>query len=186
MQPENLKQPLIAGYTAEPITEVGLDKKVKEINSLSMVTQEVDIEIRSLKGGEFKLKGDAIIPDLNVVSGNSNSIHHNGLMYGENYIAVDPGEYNLSYQLPVEMNVNNIAVSKLKVRHPISDGTEFTIYNVKMDEFIILDDNQTIFEEDANDYISEEGKVLIRFVKSGMNNPDVNTPTLELEGEYNQ
>ncbi|WP_026907611.1 DUF4350 domain-containing protein [Paucisalibacillus globulus] len=186
MQPENLKQPLIAGFTAEPITEVGLDKKVKEINSLSMVTQEVNIEIRSLKGGEFKLKGDAIIPDLNVVSGNSNSIHHNGLMYGENFIAVDPGEYNLSYQLPVEMNANNIAVNKLKVRHPISDGTEFTIYNVKMDEYIVLDDNQTIFEEDANNYISEDGKVLIRFVKNGMNNPDVNTPTLELEGEYNQ
>jgi hypothetical protein len=185
IQPKDLKQPVIAGFTTDLVTEIELDKKTEEHNLLSVVTQGVDVEIRSLKGGEFKLGRD-ITPEISIVSGNSGLIHHNGLMYGENFVAVEQGKYQLTYQIPVQMDLDNISVNKLRIRHPMSSGTVFSIFNVKTNEFIPLEGGQTTFEENVEDLIAEDGRVIITFEKEGMNNPDVNIPTIELEGEFTQ
>ncbi|GGA62027.1 hypothetical protein [Ornithinibacillus halotolerans] len=186
LQPTDKKQPIIAGFTKDKLVDITLDKSLKKYNSLSVVTQGVHVDIRSLQGGEFKLSRDEMRPELSILSNNQGFIHHNGLMYDDNFASVDQGEYQLVYQLPVEMNLDHITITKLRVTHPISADTEFSIYQPETGEFVLLDGSQTTLEEDVSSYISEEGKIIITFVKTGMTNPDVTIPMLEVEGVYNQ
>lgn len=185
IQPNSQKKPLLAAFTSEPITEISLeDKNLKEIHSLSVVTQGVDVELRSLSGSEFKLDQNAIIPEISIVSGSQSFIHHNGLSYGDNFVVVEQGEYQLTYQLPVEMGLNNIKINTMKLRHRTTEDTKYSIYNTNKEDFVPLADSQTTFKEDANDYISEDGKVVVKFEKSGISDSEITIPTLELEGEY--
>ncbi|WP_029191059.1 hypothetical protein [Ornithinibacillus scapharcae] len=188
VQPKNFNKPLIAGYVTEPIIELESDKKVKSVQSLSLITQMVDVEIRSLEAGEFKFSQNTIIPELSVDTANSSTgnIYHNGLLYGEGYVEVDQGNYLLTYQIPLQLNLDSIKVNKFRLSHPSSNEATFSIYNVKEGEYKALEGNQTTFEDNPGDFIADDGKIVVRFEKSGMNDPLVQIPTLNLEGEYNQ
>ncbi|GIO26280.1 DUF7408 domain-containing protein [Ornithinibacillus bavariensis] len=180
---KDLNRPLIAGYTSKSMTEVVSTSKQADINALTLFTQQVDVQIKSLKGGEFVLKSESMTPKLSIVS-NTGFIHYNGLLYAENFVDVENGKYQLTYQIPVQINMDNISLRNLLVRLSSGNGNSFQIYNAKEKEYITLDDNRVTFEENVNEFITDEGEIIITFEKNNDTDPQVYVPTLELKGEY--
>lgn len=179
----DLNQPLIAGFTSDSLINTKVDKKQANSNSLTLITQAAKV-MPSLEG-EFSLTGRAFQPDLSIYEGSEASIHHNGILEGGNFVAVEIGKYLLTYQLPGQMKTDNVNIKKLKLKLSRGNGTSFYILNAKTDEFISMDDSSAVtFEENANDFLSEDGSIVIMFEKSGLNNPEVPVPAISIEGEY--
>ena len=186
IHPKDLNKPLIAGFTQQSLFDVEMDKKLASSESLTLITQVADV-IPSLQG-EFTISGEGLQPKVSVYGGGEGYIHYNGLLTGDNFIDVEPGQYTLTYQFPQQLDVSKIELSKLKVTLPLGVDADFYLYNVKSNDFIPFDGTKTnvTYEKDASEFLSEEGTIVLMFEKGGFNTPQVQIPTISVEGEYEE
>lgn len=182
---KDLNQPLIAGFTNDSLINVKLNNKKSHSESLTLVTQATSVT--PSMSGAFTLTEHGMQPDLTIAEGSSGGIHHNGLLSGENFIAIEEGKYLLTYQFPEQMNMDHVDLRKIKLTMPQGNEAMFSLLNTKSNQFIALDENQTqiAFEEHAaNEFLSKKGTITLMIEKNNQNNPEVRLPSIHLEGEY--
>lgn len=178
---QNLNQPLIVGFSTDSIISIEMDKKQSNSGSQTLITQAVDIT--SSFEGDFTLTEEKLQTAISILEGVNADIIHNGLPEGENLLVVEPGKYQITYQLPEQMKINNVSIHKLQVKLSQED-TAFSIFNVEKGEFLPLEDRSMVFEENAHEFLAEDGSIVLSFEKSGSSNPEVRVPAVSLEGEY--
>lgn len=178
---QNINQPLLAGFSTDSMISIEMDKKQSNSGSQTLITQAV--EITSSFEGNFALTEENLQTDISILEGVNAGIIHNGLWEGENLVVVEPGKYQLIYQLPEQMKINDISIHKLQIK--LSQGdTAFSIFNAKKGKFLPLDDRSVVFEKNAHEFLSEDGSIVLSFEKSSTSNPEVRVPAISLEGEY--
>ncbi|PAV29412.1 hypothetical protein CIL05_11125 [Virgibacillus profundi] len=178
----NLNQPLIAGFTNDSMINVEMDKKQADSTSLTLITQAVEV-IPSLDG-DFTLTEKTLQTDFSVLEGTNANILHNGMVEGDNFVAVEAGKYQLTYRLPDQIKKDDLNINKLELNLPQTSSAAFSIFNAEKDKFLPLDDRSFTVEENANEFLSEDGSIVIVFEKANMDNPEVRVPAISLEGAY--
>lgn len=180
----DLNQPLIVGYSSDSLLNVEINHKQAKASSLTLVTQGA--KVIPAFDGAFTLSEKSLQPQLSIFEGSGGEIYHNGLLTGENFVAVEPGKYLLTYHLPDQIMVDQVFLNKLKLTLSRSDGSLYHIYNAKTSEFDLLDEKKTTiaFEKNVKDYLTKDGSIVLMFEKNNRNNPDTKVPTVYLEGEY--
>ncbi|MFD2045781.1 hypothetical protein ACFSTA_13685 [Ornithinibacillus salinisoli] len=180
----DLDQPIIAGYTKDSYIDVNAEKKNTKIKTTTLITQPIEVE--TAPKGEFSFSDGSLIPELSIFENSNGFIHHNGLENGEEFIAIEDGKYQLTYQIPNQLNKENIHLQMLKFRYTRGNGTTYHLFNAETEEFISLEEFNGLvtFEENANEFLTKDGSIIIMFEKNGMNNPEIQIPSLDLEGEF--
>lgn len=178
---KNLNQPLLAGFSTDSMISIEMDNRKSKSASQTLITQAV--EITSLLEGDFTLSDKDLQKDVSILEGANANIFHNGMQGGENFVAVEAGKYQMTYQLPDQMEIDKISLNKLQIKFSQGDAA-FSILNAENGEYMALEDSSITFEENAHEFLSGDGSIVLSFEKTGMENPEVRIPAISLEGEY--
>ncbi|MEH7106936.1 hypothetical protein [Bacillus sp. JJ1764] len=172
-QTEN--QPILMGYTKDQILNVNLSGKQSINSNYSLISQPANIE--SKLSGPFTIKNEMFNTHLNVVRGSI--INDRG---PSKQVELDDGEYDYVLELPKQV-LGGKAVLKELAFNAKSGNVSFSLLNQTTGDFIPIDNTKVVFKENLNQYISPQGTITIKLLKTGQGNPTVTLPTVIVKGE---
>ncbi len=180
-------QPIIVGYVTEGLMEAQVDGKSAKSNATHLVV--IPVSISNSGGGSFSFTEEHLTPSLAISENASGMIHHNGLDFGEPYVYLGGGTYDFKYTLPEMIDLSNaltINEVKLKLRARNSD-LEYFVVNHKKGELEPLENKASItLEGNLEDYISEQGTLVLTVKVIGNMDSDMQVPGVQVEGELKE
>lgn len=175
----NHAAPVIAGITNDEIIATELVDKKAERRQKSLILVPFHPEIVRL--GEVTLHSDDFHIEFHSISGTHYEEYF--LSPGEIEIYGEPGLYEFIYHLPAGLDRKQLNVSELTIDLPSSD--QFSILHDSEEQFITLDPEdglRMVITEGADQYITENGEIIIRVMKQSHDDRTLTPPNIRLKG----
>ncbi len=167
--------PILFGYTKDPVIKVDINGRNESKTTLSLIYQAIDIDMNF--SGTFTIKNDIFKSHFNVVRGTI--FNENG---PGNQVELDEGEYDYVLELPKQISGEKAVYHELEVS--TQGGTvAYSLLNQNSGEFMPLKDAKSSFKENLGQFISKDGTITIKMIKSGKGDPAVILPGVTVKGE---
>ncbi|MGE8206718.1 hypothetical protein ACQKP0_19595 [Heyndrickxia sp. NPDC080065] len=171
-------QPVIYGITSSPVVQTKLENKTAKINNLSLIYQP--FTIGGNINGPFTLNQNSIRMSVSVIKGN--------IMEGKtgkgNDMMLDDGEYEITYQLPQQMNVEKTIIQEFKIQLEENRLVDYSIYDFSKGKYVSLNQkNKVIIFDNTPDRYYSNGNFKIKLTKTAQGDPHVNLPEFTVKGE---
>lgn len=173
-------QPLIGGLTKDAVVNVKMVGKKEKQNNLNLILSPFSVENDFV--GKFDLANDLLSTRVEVVQG----LIHERVMYGSsNEIFMDDGEYNYIIQLPEQLRGKKIDFDIINLRMN-GNFLKYSILNRVTGEYLPIEENRHTFaltkENQAEQFFSKEGELLIKITKSSNGDPYAFLPQVTVKG----
>ncbi|WHY88055.1 hypothetical protein QNH39_09520 [Neobacillus novalis] len=176
-QSEN--QPILYGYTKDSVIEADIKGKNESKKGLSLIYQTIALDTKF--SGPFTIKDDMLRTHINTIHGG----FFNDSSENRREMELDEGEYDYVMELPNQLP---------KMRHEFKDleitwqGANITcsLLNHSNGTFLPLTNSHTTIKEHLDEFISKDGVITIKLIKTGQGDPHVRMPALSIKGEISQ
>jgi hypothetical protein len=169
-------QPILYGFTSASVIEADIEGKKEAKNGLSLIYQPLDIQTKL--SGPFTVQDDLLRRSLNTIRGALFS-DVGGV---QNEMEMDDGEYEYVLVLPTQLTDHKPVFHELNISW-YGGNVTYSIKNQVTGEFLPLPDMKTSLTDKLEQYISTEGAVVIKMIKTGQGDPRVRMPSLSIKGE---
>ncbi|CAH2713288.1 hypothetical protein BACCIP111895_00423 [Neobacillus rhizosphaerae] len=175
-QSEN--QPILYGYTKDSVIKADIKGKNEARKGLSLIYQTLNIQTKL--SGSFTIKDDMLKNHINTIRGGI----INDMTGRRNEMELDDGEYDYVLELPSQLAKMNRKLKELEITWQGANVT-YSLLNHKTGTFLPLPKSHTTIKEHLDQYISEDGAIIIKLIKAGQGDPLVRMPELSIKGEIN-
>lgn len=175
---QNGKTPYIIGYTQDAIVPITLENQRASVESVHLIAQSFTPKL-SLSGA-ITLNTDVF--SMNLASANNNSYFEN--IPNDPYLYyLEPGEYELTYTLPEDVELKKAAWDELSVTKSATNLT-VSIFNYESEEYDEITESNQKFTDNAKDYLNAEGAIKLKLNMTENNSgiPEVVVPKVKLKG----
>ncbi|GLB59385.1 hypothetical protein [Cytobacillus sp. NCCP-133] len=177
----DVTQPVLAGTTKEAVIDVTIKGKKEKQNNTNLILQP--FEAINVFSGSFTLKEGMMAADWNVIQG---QIYEKGMGGSHSEIMLEDGEYEYRLNLPKQLAEKSYKLEEISIRIN-SQGVQYAVKNHKKDEWLTIEPDQRRFKltskDDISQYISKEGKLMLKLNKSSQGDPYVQLPAITIKGE---
>ncbi|MFZ7946623.1 hypothetical protein ACO1D1_24265 [Neobacillus sp. 19] len=172
-QTEN--QPILYGYTKDSVIKADLKGKNAVKNGLTLIYQSLDIQTNI--SGSFTIKDDMFRNYINTIRGGV----FNEMTGTRNEKELDDGEYDYVLELPKQLMNGKASFQELDITW-YGGNVTYSLLNHTTGTFLPLPDSHTTIKEQLDQYISEDGTITIKLIKTGQGDPLVRMPALAIKG----
>ncbi|ETI66931.1 hypothetical protein [Neobacillus vireti] len=176
-QSEN--QPILYGYTKDSVIEADIKGKNESIKGLSLIYQTLALDTKF--SGSFTIKDDMLRTHLNIIHGG----FFNDSSENRREMDLDDGEYDYVLELPNQLSKMKREFKDLEITW---QGTNITcsLLNHSNGTFLPLTNSPAVIKEHLDEFISKDGVITIKLIKTGQGDPHVRMPALSIKGEISQ
>lgn len=177
---QQVNQPVLAGITDQAILDVQVEGKKAKQDNLNLLLMPV--EVNQQYTGEFSLKQDMLGKELDVING---QIYEQIGVYSNNEASIEDGEYDYILQLPEAVVKEKFSIKELSISFQ-NNLIEYVLLNTETNEWLPLETDKSVkltASENADDYISADGKMTIKLKKKTNGDSSVQLPSVTLKGE---
>lgn len=174
------EKPILFGYTKSSVIKADIKGKHEVRKPLTLIYQTLDLEPNFT--GSFTIKHDLLRSEIKPIRGAVLSEWERGA--ANTRLELDDGEYDYSLELPKSLREKSLRLHELKITW-YGRNVSYSLLNHKSGQYIPLSNNHTLIQKDVDQFISSEGTILIKMVKSGQGDPEIKMPSLSLKGEIN-
>ncbi|MCM3767951.1 hypothetical protein [Neobacillus niacini] len=171
-------QPILYGFSKASVIEADIAAKKEAKNGLSLIYQPMDIKTEL--SGSFTVKDDMLRRKIHIIRGTL----FNDMGGVQNEMEMDDGEYEYVLQVPKQLTEQKPILRELEIVW-YGSNVAYSIKNQATGEFLPLPDMKTAITEQLEQYISNEGEIVIKLIKTGQGDPRVRMPALSIKGEIN-
>ncbi|MEH7353083.1 hypothetical protein V7150_05820 [Neobacillus drentensis] len=169
-------QPILYGYTKDSVINADIKGKNEAKKGLTLIYQPLDIETNLT--GSFTIKDDMFRNHINTIRGEI----FNETPGTHNEMELDEGEYDYVLELPNQLMIGNPSFQELDITW-YGGNVTYSLMNHTTGTFLPLPDTHTSIKEHFDQYISKEGTIIIKLIKTGQGDPRVRMPSLAIKGE---
>jgi uncharacterized membrane protein YhaH (DUF805 family) len=169
-------KPILYGFTKGSVIDADIKGKKETKNGLNLIYQPMDIQMEL--AGAFTIKDDMLRRSINVIRGGL--FNDMGGMLPE--MEMDDGEYEYVLELPEQFTKNKPALHEMGITW-FGSNAAYSIKNNQTGEYMPLPDMKTTITAQLEQYISNEGIIVIKLIKTGQGDPRVRMPVLSIKGE---
>lgn len=177
----DLSQPVLAGITRESVIDVTMKGKKAKQNNTNLIVQP--FEAKNEFSGEFTLKDGMMAADWNVIKG---QIYEKGMDSTNGEMMLEDGEYEYSLSLPKQLKEKTYKLEEISVRIN-SQNVQYSLKNHKTGEWLPIEPDQRSLKltskDDLSQYVSKEGRFIVKLIKSSQGDPFVPLPAVTIKGE---
>ncbi|MBY0120728.1 hypothetical protein [Bacillus sp. S/N-304-OC-R1] len=174
-------EPIIAGYTKNPILDVKMTGKKEKQENTSLILESFLAEQEF--SGPFSIKNDMMSYQFQVIRGHVFEKMING---SNQEMAIDDGEYDYIVQLPNQLIGKTIKLDELTIKK-INQMIQYSIYNYEKNEWmpIDLDKKGLTLNKETNiqQYVSNKGEITLKLLKNAKGDQYVQLPAITIKGE---
>ncbi len=175
----NHSHPVIAGITTDEIIATELVGEDAERQRASLIL--VPFQPQIAHDGDIVLDHDELQKDFRSLSSTKYEMYFTHT--GEFEIFAEPGEYEFIFQLPAGLDRERLTVSKINIA--LRSLAQHSIWNAKEKTFVGItpqDGQRMEIMKEADDYVTENGEIIIRVTIQSRNDPTLFYPMIQLEG----
>ncbi|MBT2688521.1 hypothetical protein J7I93_10030 [Bacillus sp. ISL-47] len=177
----DVSQPVLAGITKDAVINVTIDKKNEKQNNTNLILQP--FEAVNEFSGSFTLKDGMMAPDWNVIQG---QIYEKGMGGSHTEMMLEDGEYEYILNLPKQLADKSYSLDEISIRIN-SHAVQYSVKNHKTDKWLPIEPDQRSLKltskDDLSQFISKEGKFILKLYKSAQGDPYVQLPAITIKGE---
>ncbi|WAA10678.1 hypothetical protein [Fervidibacillus albus] len=182
---QSYNQPVIVGFTTDPVINVEMVGKDERKSSLSLLIEPFTVPLSVSE--PFAITEDHMTIEI-LEEGNSiyNSYLDNRkdmLNWGKEVI-LTPGVYELIFHLPAQINEMDVVIDELAIQLQQMGTEKYAILNTNSGKFVSINDleNNGVVNENGEEFISDDGTITFRLEK--MTNADSITyfPKITVKG----
>lgn len=177
----DVAQPVLAGITKESIIDVAMRGKKEKQNNTNLILQP--FEAINEFSGSFTLKDGMMAADWNVIQG---QIYEKGMGSTNAEMMLEDGEYEYILSLPKQLKEKTYRLEEISVRIN-SQNVQYSIKNHKTGEWLPIEPDQRSIKltskDDLTQYVSKEGRFIMKLNKSAQGDPFVQLPAVTIKGE---
>ncbi|ANU27821.1 hypothetical protein [Planococcus versutus] len=174
---QNGKSPYVIAYTKDAIVPITLENQRASVESVHLIAQSFKPQL--ILNGDITLNVDAFAMALTSVN---NGVYFENVSNDPYLYYFDPGEFDLTYTLPEEIDLEKSTWTELALTKTGQNVT-VSIFNVKSGSYEEITETNQKFAEKAKQYIGPEGAIKLKLkVTENMSNPEVVVPKVKLKG----
>ncbi|MFK9092395.1 hypothetical protein [Bacillus salipaludis] len=169
-------QPILYGYTKDSVINADIKGKNESKKGLSLIFQTMDIQANLT--GSFTVKDEMFRNYINTIRGGV----FNERAGARNEMELDDGEYDYVLELPSQLINGKANFHELNITW-YGGNVTYSLLNHSTGTYLPLPDSHTAIKDHLDQYISKEGAIIIKLIKTGQGDPLVRMPTLAIKGE---
>lgn len=177
----DVTQPVLAGTTKDAVIDVTIEGKKEKQNNTNLILQP--FEAINEFSGSFTLKDGMLAADWNVIQG---QIYEKGMGGSHSEIMLEDGEYEYVLSMPKQLAEKAYKLEEISIRIN-SHGVQYALNKHKADEWLPIAPDQSSIKltskDDLSQYISKEGKIILKLNKSAQGDPYVQLPAITIKGD---
>jgi hypothetical protein len=179
----DVTQPVLAGTTKDAVIDVTIDGKKEKQNNTNLILQP--FEAINEFSGSFTLKDGMMAQDWNVIEG---QIYEKGMGGSHTEIMLEDGEYEYILNLPKQLADKSYSLEEISIRIN-SHAVQYSVKNHKTAEWLPIEPDQRslkLTKDNLSQFISKEGKLILKLNKSAQGDPYVQLPAITIKGEVSK
>lgn len=176
---ETFSKPALLAQTNEKLHSFSLEKGKYSVDSLSYIYEPIDVTFNT--EGEIIIQSERLNHTEAIISGVISNSEKDSQWY-----YIEPGEYEFTYDLPVELKTKNVKLKEVETYFPSLDSSiEFLLYDYKNSEYVLLD-QQKLIAISENDFIQDNQFKLKLIKTSNEFGGDIILPEMTMKWEVSK
>ncbi|MFF2449852.1 hypothetical protein ACFVSW_22680 [Neobacillus sp. NPDC058068] len=169
-------QPILYGFTKDSVIEADIKGKSESKKGLSLIYQTLALDTKF--SGPFTIKDDMLRTHINTIRGGI----FNDRTENRNEMELDDGEYDYILELPTQLTKVKYELKELEITWQGANIT-YSVLNHSNGTFLPLTNSPTTIKEHLDEFVSKDGVITIKLIKTGQGDPRVRMPALSIKGE---